>query len=177
MFCPQCATPNADGSKFCRSCGLELEPVALVLSGAPVLPGAAGEAKDERLEWLTKQTKSIKDITGGSILILVSLLLGCALALFVPADVPWIFVWVGLFGWMACWGGIELANGIGNLIESKGRLRLLELQAKESAGASVQHLAPARQPLPGAAPAALRLTPPASITEGTTRHLEERVES
>jgi hypothetical protein len=177
MFCPQCATPNADNSKFCRSCGLELETVAMVLGGAPARPAAAGGPKDERLEWLTKQTKSVNDITGGLILILVSLLIGCALAVFVPADVPWIFVWVGLFGWMACWGGIEVASGVGNLIESKGRLRLLEPQAKESASARPPRLSPAGESLPAGAPVALKLTPPAGITEGTTRHLDERVES
>jgi len=106
---------------------------------------------------------------------LVSVLMGFALALFAPADVPWMLLWVGLFGWMAVWGGIELASAVGRLLEAKGRLRLLELEAEGPAALPPRRASPAAGSLTDPTPA-LKLSPPASVTEGTTRSLDERVE-
>jgi len=172
MYCPQCATPNADGAKFCRSCGQELEALAVVLSGGPPRPTAEGG--DGRADWMVKRTQGLKDIVGGAILMLVSLLIGCALALFAPAEVPWMLLWVVFFAWLAVWGGIELANGIGGLIEAKGRLRLLELAGSDPASdPAARRLPTAAAPPPREAPV---LMPATSVTEGTTRSLDDMVE-
>jgi hypothetical protein len=178
MYCPQCATSNTDGVKFCRSCGLGLERLALALGGELVKPGETAEDENERRTWAIKQTKGVKDITGGLVLMLVSLLIGCAMALFLPAEVPWMVLWMIFFGWMACWGGIELAGGVGRLLEAKGRLRLLDAEAKALAPARpARSLSPAGDSLTAADSfAALKIASPASVTEGTTRHLDERVE-
>ena len=126
MYCPQCATPNADDVKFCRSCGTELEVVALALSGKPMQPIKAdtdrGEPKIAQ-DWLEKRIEGVSGITRGTILLAVSLLIGAAMALFIPSSfgAPWILIWMVFFGWMAVWGGIEMADGISGVLESKSR--------------------------------------------------------
>jgi hypothetical protein len=183
MYCPQCATPNAGDVKFCRSCGTELEAVALALSGKSLHPIEAstnesgpGTAQD----WLEKRIEGVSGITRGSILLAVSLLIGVALALFLPSSfgVPWILIWMLFFGWMAVWGGIELAYGSSGVLESKSRLRLMGLTGKESvADARPQQLLAGGEPPEVANPAAaFRSSPRASITEGTTRQLDDYVE-
>ena len=182
MYCPQCATQHTDGAKFCRSCGTELEAVALVLSGKSVKPSEGGGKKVEpktRQDLLEKHVEGVKGIAGGAILLLVSLLIAIPMALFMPEDVPWILVWMVFFGWLAVWGGIEMANGVGNVIESKGRLRLLGAAGGEepATGATPQQLSSHGEPVPITdASDAFRPAPPVSVTEGTTRHLDDLVE-
>lgn len=181
MYCPQCATPNTDGVKFCRACGMELEAVALVLSGMSAQPteGRAkkGESKTAE-ELLDKHSAAVKELSTGVSLVTVSLLIGVAMAFFVPADIPWILAWVVLVGWMACWGGVAVGNGIAGTLETKSRLRLLGLAGKESAvDATPERLPSADQPPMMMNPsAASRLSPPSSVTEGTTRQLDDLVE-
>jgi len=101
MYCPRCATPHIDGAKSCRSCGTELESVALVLSGKSLPPTDAGENKGEpqtAQDWLKKRIESVRNITIGAILLSVSLLIGVALAIFVSGHVPWIVLWMLFFG-------------------------------------------------------------------------------
>jgi len=181
MYCPQCATPHAEGAKFCRSCGTEMEAVALVLSGKPVPPAEGGEKKVEAMtprDLMEKRIEGFKGIASGSILMVVSLLIGLAMALFVPGEVPWMLVWMVFFGWLAVWGAIEMANGVGALIEAKGRLRLMGTAGREPAvDATAQQLSSAGEPVTIANSSnAFRSAPPLSVTEGTTRHLDDLVE-
>lgn len=177
MYCPRCATPNADGVKFCRSCGTELSGLALALGGkdAPVPEAGGGDESDSVRKVLVKHGEAVSGVTTGAILLTVSLLIGAAMALFVPADVPWMLVWMVFFGWLAVWGGIEMAYGVGGLIEAKSRLRMLGLVVKglpprssdwmaSSAGGTrtTQDISPVEAS-----------SPPLSVTEGTTRHLDE----
>src|SRR6267142_1906738 len=81
MYCPQCATPNTDGAKFCRSCGMELEAVALVLSdrsaqSSQVSGKKSGSKTPE--EWLDKRSAALKNISTGVSLLVVSVLIGVA---------------------------------------------------------------------------------------------------
>lgn len=183
MYCPQCATPNADDVKFCRSCGRELEAVALALNGKSEKPVKAGAKQAEQRtaqHWLEKQVEGTSGIIRGSILLAVSVLIGAAMALFMPAsfDAPWILIWIVFFGWMAVWGGIEMAYGISNVLEAKSRLRLMRLTGERQAiDAKTPESAFIGGPTRGAdAHADLVPAPPASVTEGTTRHLDDHVE-
>lgn len=177
MYCPQCATPNADDVKFCRSCGRELEAVALVLSGksAKVLKGK-DEAKSAQ-DWIEKRIEGISGVTRGSILLTVSLLIGVAMAVFLPRtfDAPWILIWMVFFGWLAVWGGIEMAYGVGSVLESKSRLRLLELTGKYGADAGQPQLARGDPSSILDASSEFRSSAPMSVTDGTTRQLDEKV--
>jgi hypothetical protein len=96
------------------------------------------------------------------------------MALFIPGRVPWMLVWMVFFGWMACWGGIETAYGVSGLIESKSRLRLMRATNREPAiDSTPQRLSPAAGlPMINKPPAAFR-TSPSSVTEGTTRQLDD----
>ena len=102
------------------------------------------------------------------------------MALFMPAsfDAPWILIWVVFFGWMAVWGGIEMANGLSGVLESKTRLRLMGLTGNESAvGGGERQLLSGGEPLNMTNPsAAIRSSPPVSVTEGTTRQLDDYLE-
>lgn len=179
MYCPQCATPNADDVKFCRSCGRELETVALVLGGksAEAVKKAANknEPKTEQ-DWLEKRIEGVSGITRGSILLTVSLLLGVAMALFLPSsfDAPWILVWMVFFGWLAVWGGIEMAYGLSSMLESKSRLRLLKHSSSELVEATQQQLSSGREPASIMSPSSFRSSPPLSVTDGTTRQLDDK---
>src|SRR5258708_25619506 len=46
MFCPNCATQNADSTRFCRSCGANLSLVPQALTGQ--LPEAGSGRRKER---------------------------------------------------------------------------------------------------------------------------------
>ncbi|HEX6731441.1 MAG TPA: zinc ribbon domain-containing protein [Pyrinomonadaceae bacterium] len=177
MYCPQCATANPGDVKFCRSCGTALEAVALALSGKGSKP-AEGKKKSDLTEedWLEKRIAGVSSITRGAILLGVSLLLAIPLGLFLPAtfDAPWILIWVVFFGWMAVWGGIDIASGISNVLESKSRLRLQTMTRREVAvETTTQGLLSGGEPiLPTNAPVS-RSSSPVSVTEGTTRHLND----
>src|SRR6186997_191574 len=98
MYCPQCATANSADVKFCRSCGLELEPLVLALARRP--GNKPGKAESTAEEWVDKRIKAVSGVTRGGILMAVSLLLILPFALFLPAtfDAPWILIWTVFFG-------------------------------------------------------------------------------
>ncbi len=183
MFCPQCATPNADGSKFCRSCGTELEAVALALKGESAKPAKkSGKKKKDALvtaeEWMVARGEYAGAVLRGIILMIVSALIALPLALFSPEGMPWVIIWMVFFGWMAVWGGSEVAEGAGGLIEAKNRLRLLALKSGAADSTTTPQLSPAREsPATVGASEAFRRPVPSSVTEGTTRELDELLES
>ncbi|HEX7175290.1 MAG TPA: hypothetical protein VF240_08540 [Pyrinomonadaceae bacterium] len=155
--------------------------MALALSGKSVQVAERGGEKVEvktRQDWQEKHIEGVKGIVSGAILLAVSLLIGVALALFVPGDAPWILIWMVFFGWLAVWGGIEMASGVGGVIEAKGRLRMMKQAGTEPAiDASPQQLSSSGEPVTiEHSSSASRSTPPLSVTEGTTRHLDEFVE-
>jgi zinc-ribbon domain len=182
MYCPGCAAPNPDGAKFCRSCGIELEAVALALRGESTAPPAeVGANKSEpqtAQDWLAKHGEGVKGITTGVSLLVVSALIGVAMAFFVPGHIPWILAWAVLVGWMAFWGGIELGNGVAGVLTARSRLRLM---GREGGGSAVdvtpqQSLTASEPPTITDPSAAVRPPPPLSVTEGTTRKLGDVVE-
>lgn len=177
MYCPQCATANTEGVRFCRSCGMELEAVALVLGRSAQPNEVSGAKSDSRTadECFEKRTAAVKNLSTGISLLVVSLLIGVAMALFVPANIPWMLAWAVLVGWMAMWGSIEVGNGIAGVLDAKSRLRRLASASKSSVDAAPpQQLTPVGQP-PKVAGASSSI-PPASVTEGTTRQLDDSVE-
>lgn len=175
MYCPQCATANSPDVKFCRTCGTPLEAVALALNSKPQLKQVAREKPEKTAQdWLETRIKGVSSLTRGSILLAVSLVLGAPLGLFLPSsfDAPWIVIWAVFFGWMAVWGGIDMANGISSILESKSRLRLLGVTGNASVHEPAQHDALSTDKLLGITSTSDSFQPSvASVTEGTTRHL------
>ncbi len=174
MYCPQCATANSADVKFCRSCGTQLEAVALVLRTKPALEKATQKQDETTAQhWLERRIKGVSSLTRGSILLTVSLVLGVPFGLFVPSsfDAPWILIWAVFFGWMAVWGGIEMADGISAILEAKGRLRLLGSSGDES---EIEHNLSTGPPVQSPTGSdSIQRSSAVSVTEGTTRHLEK----
>lgn len=113
MYCPQCATQNTDSAKFCRACGTELEAVALVLTHKLLPTGA----------WLEKYGEGKHKVIKGAILLGAALLIGAVPALFIGVLFPLVMLWTVFFGWMAGWGIVSLASGVGEMVKSKTMLR------------------------------------------------------
>jgi hypothetical protein len=180
MFCPTCAAANSDQARFCRACGANLETVGLALAGQLVPPGEAGKKKDKspttRQSWLQKWSKGVREVVQGAILLSVYLLVGFVLLAVVPDwHLQYVLMWMVLFGWMAIWGAITLARGIGTMIESKSILRQMERMIGEPAIASTTPLGSDGSQLrvaPSLLPAPEPVHPP-SITEHTTERLDE----
>lgn len=177
MYCPRCGTQNTDGVKFCRSCGTELEAVALVLSGRNAPPAEAVREPKTVEDWLELRSAGVRHIATGVSLLVISVLIGVALALFLPSDfdAPWILIWIVLVGWMTCWGGIELGKGIGDFLEAVGRLRMTGRPAEGPAiDATHRQLKDVGEPVMN--PPAFKQPPKLSVTEATTRHLDDVAE-
>src|ERR687893_102537 len=113
MYCPQCATQNTDSAKFCRACGTDLAAVALVLTNKFHPPGA----------WLERYGEGKHKVIKGAILLGAALLIGAVPALFIGVIFPLVMLWTVFFGWMAGWGVVSLASGVGEMVKSKTMLR------------------------------------------------------
>ncbi|HWT02775.1 MAG TPA: zinc ribbon domain-containing protein [Pyrinomonadaceae bacterium] len=177
MYCPRCGTQNTDGVKFCRACGTELEALALVLSGRPAPPAEADDEPKTADDWLALRSDGVRNIATGVCLLVISVLIGVALALFLPAsfDAPWILIWIVLVGWMAVWGGIELGRGIGDFLEAVSRLRMMGPPARgQAVDQTPRQLESHGEPVMN--PSAFKKPPKASVTEATTRHLDDLAE-
>jgi hypothetical protein len=177
MFCPRCATQNLDDVKFCRACGTNLETVALALSGQKT-SAITGKDKNKKSKseksWLERRREGVDGIVKGIGLTAASLLIGLALGLFSNVA-DWIIIWVGLAGWMACWGVIELVSGIGALADSRFMRRLLAETASETPAPIDQPLSSGNQGmLPDRSIAPALSTPPPSVTEQTTQPLTKQ---
>jgi len=66
MFCPNCGNKNADGTNFCRSCGLSLEKIAQSL--CEQLPAVAVKSLQERKDKLERLGLTSLSIFGLGIL-------------------------------------------------------------------------------------------------------------
>lgn len=165
MFCPRCATQNADDAKFCRACGADIHLVPQALAGLPPAEAArAGrkgrgrkrEEKDPRL--LEKGTENI--FVGVAFLVIFL----AGLLWFRGAFMIWIWFIIPA---LACVG-----EGIGQLVRSRREYRLLMSGARpafaEGGGPELPR-ADFRE-LPAADTSEIAESP-FSVTEATTRHL------
>jgi hypothetical protein len=172
MYCPGCAAQNPDSAKYCRKCGADLEVVALALAGQDPAIDGNDKVGPETPDWMKKRGKGVRNATQGAILLLTSLLIGVALALFTNKP-DWMVIWMIFFGWMAGWGAVSLAFGVGYLLE--GRL-LSRHSARAASGATTTaQLSPLADQIevPSIATAPAEYAG-MSVTENTTEHLGEQ---
>ena len=108
----------------------------------------------------------------GAILLGAALLIGGVPALFIKELFLWAMLWTVFFGWMAGWGIVSLASGVGEMVKSKTMLRQMkQLDRGPTPTESSQLSSDAYEPrvLDDARPYS-----PLSVTERTTDLLDKR---
>jgi len=157
MYCPNCATQNADGTKFCRSCGTNLSLVPQALSGR--LPEAPQRGRGRRRH-RDRERDEPATIANGITKIFMGIgfvMVAFGALFFAPAGNVWWF-------WMLIPAFAMLGKGIAEIVTVKYS------SPTQIPGASQNAMQPPRvaelQP-PGDA-----LYPPPSVTEQTTRQLD-----
>lgn len=169
MFCPKCATPNADDARFCRACGTDIGLVPEALSGSLAERLAAaedsarhGRRRRHRVERPPTFERAFRGIFVGLAFIFIAF----AVRTWAPAGNLWWF-------WMFIPAAVNLADGVGTY------LRILS-EGKKSEPQT--YVPPASAIPPPRRASALpprdtgEMIPPPSVTEGTTRHLGVPVE-
>ncbi len=160
MFCPKCATQNLDGASFCRSCGANVSLIPQALSGQLLQPaedddiviGRRGRRKDGSKLSLDQ---AFKNVFMGIAFLFVSIALSFSIG-------------KGWWFWMLIPAFSMMGKGVAQYIRIKER----EKQAFPTGNVSQ----PLIQPTAGVGTFPIRttselVTPPPSVTEGTTRHL------
>jgi hypothetical protein len=159
MFCPKCATQNADGASFCRGCGANISLVSQALTGQPlqapppeeVLEDASCSTRRGRRKELTLDTAFKNMFIGVAFLII-------AIALSRTIGAGWWF-------WMLIPAFSLMGTGTAQFI------RIRERDQRRFAGPGMQQVLP-RNEQPVLPHRTDELRPPVpSVTEGTTRHL------
>ena len=158
MYCPKCAAANADDVKFCRSCGANLSLVPQAITGR--LPESRhtrrrDRHKREENEGPPNLAKGITNFIMGLGFIVVA-----GAIFFSPGGRGW--WWAMLFPAFSL-----IAKGVAQVVAAKGAIGLPPRPAQT-----------AMPPVPNTADLSPRQshdlrTPPPSVTEGTTRHLDQ----
>jgi hypothetical protein len=181
VYCPKCATQNADDARFCRACGLAVDVVALALDGKLVPKDSLLGVSKRRTARETaelKRSKGIRDLITGSTMLIVSLLILMGPMPFIRQTFGWLVIWSCIFGWMTVWGSIALANGIGRVIHSSALRQDQESELGVLAGHTTSNLLGDLEEKSSDAVQAsgYDMSASTSVTETTTRHLDSHTE-
>lgn len=165
MYCPNCAAQNVDGASFCRACGANISLVPQALTGtlpeARTTDGIAGASEGGRRRRKHQEPVTIEEgvqkiVMGIGFLVVALLALGWA-----PAGHIWWF-------WMLIPAFTMTGGGVSTIMRAK-RQQKTALMPNHAALRPVVPPAPRFNELH--APGTSEIVPPASVTEGTTRHL------
>jgi zinc-ribbon domain len=165
MFCPRCATQNVDGASYCRACGANISLIPQALTGQlpqPLMDESLAEDRHGR----RRRRRPRPEATIESAL--VNAFMGVA---FLAVSISLAFSAVGRFWWF--WLLIPAFSMLGRGVASYARLKDEEKKRLASGGnfsMPIQARTP-QTPSALASPNTGELQPPASVTEGTTRHL------
>lgn len=156
MYCPKCATQNADGTKFCRGCGADIGNVMAVVEGKPPQVTALAE------RYIERNSRAVRGLLGGlGFLIVAAVSYGIT-------EKPAVFVFFSLI-----FAFVFLATGVSRMVEAKG----LKALSRISENADPDHALSAGQteyikPSRSIYETDELTREPASITERTTTHLK-----
>jgi hypothetical protein len=173
VFCPSCGTQNVSGLRFCTRCGTNLEAVSHALTGSLVpLQDAAMEADVAFAKAMSR--KLYKLLSSIAFFAVMFYIFGGAwwtlFLLFWVADPLKDLVYLGVLK-------KSISDPVARKAALDARKGSKKKKKKEDADATTSGLAPdTAEPVALASvgqPFELAPVPP-SVTEGTTRHLDER---
>jgi len=159
MFCPKCAAQNIDGASFCRVCGANISLVPQALSGKALSQPDSRELRRSRRKRGSRDASiesALKNVFIGIAWLVIALALS----------------WTGRGAWWWFWLLIPAFGSLGKGVAELIRYREEKKEPAPLLGYSPPSLGPQQSvpPLPVRRTGEL-VTPPASVTEGTTRHL------
>jgi hypothetical protein len=157
MYCPNCGSQNAEGTKFCRTCGANLTLVPQALTGQ------LSDDRSTRRGRRRHRAEGPPDLGHGitkSFMGLGFIFVAFSIFLFMPAGRLWWF-------WMLIPAFGMLGRGIAEIVGA--RTAWQQLHGNQTTTGAMP---PKRQTgeLPPAPPS--YTMPPPSVTEDTTRHLD-----
>ena len=159
MFCPKCATQNVDGASFCRSCGVNVSLIPQALSGELV------QGQPDTFEGRVRQRHGRKEPSLDQAV--RNVFMGVAFLLVVLA-LAFSRMGTGWWFWMLIPAFSMMGTGVAQYIRLKEREKRA-FQPGTFAQPSMQSPPPVNT-FPVRNTGEL-VSPPASVTEGTTRHL------
>ncbi|MCA1635466.1 MAG: zinc-ribbon domain-containing protein [Acidobacteria bacterium] len=169
MYCPKCGVHNLEDAKFCRACGADIHLVPQALTGR-MPEGAFGVLEVEELEKKGRKERKYKfkqppTLEKGleNVFCGIAFLIIFMLGLFYMKGAFMLWVWF-IIPALTCVG-----EGVGQIIRSRGTQAALA-PFEDVRGASALHASHARG-LRAVADTSEIKSPPASVTESTTRHL------
>jgi hypothetical protein len=168
MFCPKCGIENPDTGKFCRSCGTDLGNVSDALSGQLVIDQSCGTTR--RGKPLTLEGVATKFFMGVAFIV-ISIAIGVS-----GSGRGWWF-------WMLMPGFMFIGTGIAQYMQlrraEQGRMGFSSDSARAFfSGQAATSLPPQPVNFPASVESKYKtgdLVPP-SVTENTTRHLDQRAD-
>jgi hypothetical protein len=144
MFCPKCAVENQDQTRFCRSCGTDLDVVSQALG----LSSEFDSTSESKIELMRRRQQlridGIQNIVRGALIFITGILFGIPLAFFGENSdwhKNWILIWLIFCGWLPVWGAFMMGTGFTNLIHSSITQRKLDAQFT-----TFSHVSPLEQP-------------------------------
>jgi hypothetical protein len=148
MFCPKCATQNAEGASFCRGCGANISLVPQALTGQLTQPNNEINVSVERGGRRGRLTldHAFKNMFLGVAFLIIAILLSRTIG-----QVWWFWMLLPAFSLMG--------TGIAQYIRIREREK---------------HYTPSLPPSPARHTEQLVPPPVSSVTEGTTRHLNTK---
>ncbi|MGH9854012.1 MAG: hypothetical protein ACREBD_29555, partial [Blastocatellia bacterium] len=156
-----------DGTKFCRSCGTNVSLVPQALSGQLPAQVVVEEEGRERRRNRDKRPPSIEKAASSFFTGLGFVLVALAARRFAPAGEIWWF-------WMLIPAFALIGEGVGQYLRLKEQQRQQQ-SLNQPINSPANYQAPIHAPAQVhtlSAPTTSELTPPSSVTEQTTRHLE-----
>ena len=170
MFCPNCATQNADDARFCRGCGVDISLVPQAVTGtlAERLAAAEDDTRHGRRRRRHRGDRppSVERAFRGIFMGLAFIAIAFAVREWAPAGNIWWF-------WMFIPAALNLADGVSTLLRLAGEGKRRDSPPyvnQQTSALPPRHVSALPQRDTG------EMIPPPSVTEGTTRHLGVPVE-